>query len=910
MHLVPWIFVLLATTELSEGSATLTPDTPLSGKMTADEVISFTVPVTSGNTYLLEVDQGFDLTLSVDNQVGETKSFNRTTERNEQELVLLKPDRDGSYTVELTSRDLSEARKKYSARITQLTPDDEHFGSRVDALEAETRAAAAYARGGEDSWPEVLSAYQEALASWQSLATDTKDFRVLQGALRGQARVHYSLGRIFYWELTDWPSAIEHAGAAAELYRSLGEENLYASVLKLRGDGLVEDAGEVEESTADERVRSIRQAQFDEAFDLFTKAAEIKAGLEESYDHALIVSGSFGYTYYMYLGEPDRAREYYRDALELVPEDEWFAVSQILQNIAVADVDQGRLVPAVESYEQILEILPEDDFDLRATVSDNLANAQRALGRLDEALASNSNALEAHQQRGERKAQGYSLAGIGHTYYIAGDLERAREYFERALPIHHEANDGLRQVGTLQHLGNIFYEQGNLEQAIEAHERAVSLTIVPARTADAQLLLGRDLARAGRSEEALATLQSAVSNAREGHNPLTLAEALTERAAVLREMGHVVESKADAEEALELFTELGVLYGQARSYYELARVAHAADQTDEALEYALITLKSTEALREQITNSDLRASYFGSRRGYYHFYISLLMEQYFGAGDVDHLHTALEASERARARAMVDLLSESSVDIRQGVSEELLQQRNDLVDKLRELRYQQSILIDKSPDSEELKGVLAQLQTTERQLDLLETEIRASRPEFGNLTAPNTLSTKELQTQIDPDTVLLQYALGDPVSYLFVITSDSVHGHQIPGGEEIEALARRAHDALRGRATSREAIADRDSQLRRLSEQVLDPAAEHLESKKRLIVVPDGALNYVPFVALSVADDNGEPRPLLLTHEIVSAPSISAMAVHREVMAMRDSSDQGIAFFADEFFSSTDPRIA
>jgi CHAT domain-containing protein len=74
---------------------------------------------------------------------------------------------------------------------------------------------------------------------------------------------------------------------------------------------------------------------------------------------------------------------------------------------------------------------------------------------------------------------------------------------------------------------------------------------------------------------------------------------------------------------------------------------------------------------------------------------------------------------------------------------------------------------------------------------------------------------------------------------------------------------------------------------------------------KRLVVVADGALQYVPFAALAV---NGS-RPLVVDHEIVSLPSASALAIQRQTLANRQAAPKGIAVVADPVFSTADARF-
>src|SRR5215211_6051320 len=105
---------------------------------------------------------------------------------------------------------------------------------------------------------------------------------------------------------------------------------------------------------------------------------------------------------------------------------------------------------------------------------------------------------------------------------------------------------------------------------------------------------------------------------------------------------------------------------------------------------------------------------------------------------------------------------------------------------------------------------------------------------------------------------------------------------------------------------------------------VLGPVAGEL-GRKRLVVVADGALQYVPFAALPVPaggasgdrpSDGAAPRgadgstltaasrladyaPLVAEHEVVSLPSASVLALARQELRGRLPAPQPVAVLAD-----------
>ena len=181
---------------------------------------------------------------------------------------------------------------------------------------------------------------------------------------------------------------------------------------------------------------------------------------------------------------------------------------------------------------------------------------------------------------------------------------------------------------------------------------------------------------------------------------------------------------------------------------------------------------------------------------------------------------------------------------------------------------------------------------------------------------------------LDSDTLLLEYALGEDRSYLWAVTNSSIDSFELPKRAEVEAAARRAYDLLtaRNRCLEGETTQQRSMRLvqaeaeyfgaaEALSRMVLSPAASLLTAK-RLLIVCEGALQYIPFAALPmpVAGDSQSQSPasylpLIVDHEIVSLPSASALAVLRREIAGRKPAEKAVAVLADPVFDNGDDRL-
>ena len=173
--------------------------------------------------------------------------------------------------------------------------------------------------------------------------------------------------------------------------------------------------------------------------------------------------------------------------------------------------------------------------------------------------------------------------------------------------------------------------------------------------------------------------------------------------------------------------------------------------------------------------------------------------------------------------------------------------------------------------------------------------------------------------------MLLEYSLGAEHSYLWAVTTDRVLSRELPARSEIEARARRVYESLMSpqaqvgrsaaepRAPGVKANASYEKEAMALSRMLLGPVAAELGSK-RLVIVADGALHYVPFGALPLPDGkavaNAAPfTPMIAAHEIVSVPSATVLALLREEASGRTPAVNAVAVLADPVFTKDDARV-
>jgi CHAT domain-containing protein len=405
---------------------------------------------------------------------------------------------------------------------------------------------------------------------------------------------------------------------------------------------------------------------------------------------------------------------------------------------------------------------------------------------------------------------------------------------------------------------------------------------------------------------------------------------------MLNNMGKVYISSGEIQKALEkhdeallIFRAIGERINEALTLLRIADVEQKRGNLTQARLTIERAISIVESVRTQLVSQELRTSFFASQQNFYQSYIDVLMQMHKQNPTAAFDATAFAVSERARARSLLELLIEARADIRQGVDSSLLERERSMRQLLTAKASAQANLLNRNHTLTQAEAAAKEIASITAEYEELEAQIRSSSPRYAALTQPQPLNLSEIQQQVlDPDTLLLEYSLGENASYLFVVSNTSITSHQLPKRAEIEEATRRVYELLTApqprpvdtaairQARINEARANYWPRAAALSRMLLGPAAQQL-GVKRLLIVADGALQYLPFGALPVPDRrvSGSSRPpvaatpLIVEHEIVHLPSASTLAILRRELAGRKPAPKAVAVLADPVFSADDARV-
>ncbi|MEG4142401.1 CHAT domain-containing tetratricopeptide repeat protein, partial [Microcoleus sp. Pol7_B1] len=377
------------------------------------------------------------------------------------------------------------------------------------------------------------------------------------------------------------------------------------------------------------------------------------------------------------------------------------------------------------------------------------------------------------------------------------------------------------------------------------------------------------------------------------------------------ELGEKQKALEYYSQSLPLRRAVGDRAGEALTLYNIGYTKRDLNNLTEALNDIESSLKIIENLRTKIASPELRSSYFATVQDYYEFYIDLLMQLHKTNPKSGYDTKALEASERSRARSLLELLQESNANIREGISPELLQQEKSLQQQLDAIEKQRIETISTpNPNATKIDEIDKQRLALLQQYQQIQAQIRTASPRYAALTQPQPLTLPEIQKQIlDENTILLQYSLGKDRSYLWVVTSTGLTTYELPKQVDIETAAKDFLEIITS-PIQRDIPQQVAQASANLGQVILQPAAAQL-GNKRLLIVPDGVLHYTPFQALTLDQSRGQNTnvPLIIEHEIITLPSASSLAILRQNYGDRKPPGRNLAILADPVFSPDDERI-
>lgn len=611
--------------------------------------------------------------------------------------------------------------------------------------------------------------------------------------------------------------------------------------------------------------------------------------------------------------------------------------SNLINNLGAISDRLGEPVEALNYFQQALkewELAGEhraSDRSAVATVLSNIGTESDKLGKWDQALDFYERALAKYEATDSRSAG--TLDSLGELYAALGNPAKAAECYDRALRVLESSGkpDVDLKAGVLVHIGQLSIAASEFNQAIRTFEQVLQLEPSKAKQADTLTNLATALAMNGDTEKAMQVYGRTLKLQTDANDLRGQALTLQKRGEAYAALKRSDEALNDFNTALPLWRIVKDQRGEASTLNGIARVEQTRGKLSAALASNAEAIGIVESLRTSISSYQLRTSYFSNQENYYALDVDLKMQISKTEKRTDYIAAALESNEKGRARVLLDSLTEADVGRTVGTDADprfssLIEQKLKLLSTLATKAQVRTRFLNGPHAAEQIAMLDRELNKLTSDYDDLETKIRNQNPKFANLIKATPAKFTEIQEQLDRDSLLVEFFLGQPRSYVWVVGKDSIDAAELPPRDEIEALAARVAQALsaRGRTEINETIAHKQERVRiaesgyneaaaLLSKAVLKPIA-HLLTKNRLVVVADGALQMLPLAVLPNPNQLDTKNPgvtqlLIESHEIVTQPSASVLVLQRRDLAHRKPASKVLAVIADPVFGESDPRI-
>lgn len=339
------------------------------------------------------------------------------------------------------------------------------------------------------------------------------------------------------------------------------------------------------------------------------------------------------------------------------------------------------------------------------------------------------------------------LGSLGLCMAELGVFEDAINYFRTANLEAELQEDPFSMAVCIGSEGNVLFELSQFERALNCYQNALSLCrkIEDKNGIGAWLgNIGTTLDKLNKAEEALEALNEALTIAIENDDKHSQAAHLDSLGDCLYGLGKFDQAKSKYEEALQLSQTLEDRFGQRIYLTNLGKVYQRLGQLQPAFDYFGQAVEIFDEQRATICADDLKTSFANRGEDLYKDAVSLCMSM---GKRVD----ALELIGRAKSRALLDLLSNSPIDI-STLADDGDQSLRSLIAKEKDLRSQidhlerviwqgsggqDSTTRGATTSGEETKQIYSEWRKVINQL-------KGSHPNYASLVSAETLTFNEI----------------------------------------------------------------------------------------------------------------------------------------------------------------------
>ncbi len=490
---------------------------------------------------------------------------------------------------------------------------------------------------------------------------------------------------------------------------------------------------------------------------------------------------------------------------------------------------------------------------------------------------------------------------LANLYMKKSQFEQALEYGHKALKLNSKYNGKLNLFTSQNHalIGNIYLADDQFEIAMSHFEKSLSIA----------------LEVYGNRQQTVADSYQKISEAYLSVKDFENARLMVQKGLIANSKNFnelSIQSNPSNEEALsetKMILLLGlkgsILYQQFQASNEegllvlsLTAFENAISLLDQ-LKVSYKSHKSFSALREHLDPVFKNA-------------VSVAYELYNLNKDLTYLDKAFFFAENSKATLLLSAIHENSAlayaNIPSVILEEEKRLRRDLTYYEQELSNFSNVL--SIPDSLLRKEYQNKSFLLKKSYDSLIADLERNYPDYHNLKyKTNSATRKQLQSEVlTDDDLLIAYFNANDNLYIFCMAKNEQHFIKVANVENLDSLINDVRQVLINKDYQIEKFADKSYQLYELC---LAPISSFLQ-QKRLLIIPDGLLNYLPFEIL-ISDMSKKQLNFLQLPYLLKSNSISYAVSATLYKAMKQGKkmleNPGYVAFSPNFNQKSNPNL-
>ncbi len=585
------------------------------------------------------------------------------------------------------------------------------------------------------------------------------------------------------------------------------------------------------------------------ALEEYHQAVKIKKQLNNSVDTLffkdLILIGNIHFQQSNF----DSAKHYYTDAERILHRFKNLDERRRLYNSWGVYYDAiGNYQQAVSHYQKALTSLykqePDYEYD-KALLQSNVAQAHLKLGNYDEALKILRLADEGGVSAFLSNNIGINYLNLQKYDSALCNLKKALERNRTEMPFELRSENYL---SIFNNLGSVFLEIGIPDSADWYYRKSYELNRRTIQTKNAYL----SASYIGLANVKL--LQDSVTKALDNFQQAVISSVF--------DFNNTTTTKNPSLEqsAISLLYLFQALQGKAAAWHlyyqqdqDLAKLNHSLSTYQRAIRVA-------QHIQKTYDNDEAKLFLVNKVAPVYEEAIATAVQLHQLTDDPQYVAQAFQFSEASKAAVLTESLRDVEIKTSGEVDDSLVQDEHRIKQQITALRLK----LVESQDSAQNEHYRQQLIDQEIALARTIEYLQKDEHYYQRKYQPDSLDIAALQKSLLSDNeVLLEYFVGQKEVYVFALRHDDLQVASVARTAELDSALRRIrrhlYDYRAGQGEDAVSLAT-------LYRYLIAPVADAVVGARKLIVVPDGSLHYLPFDLLSV--DGQRANYLLHTYTL------------------------------------------